>query len=309
VPAPNVSIIIPTHSRPHLLPRAVESARGAGRGVEVVVVDDASGDETAEVCRSLEGVRYVRLDCNQGVAGARNVGILSSTGEYISFLDDDDVRLPGSLDLQVAALDAAPEAGLVYGRALISGREGEGALRAYPERCPRGEVFWELLGRNFIPCGSAVFRRACLLRAGMLDASVPGVDDWDLWVRIAALYPVAALERPVMIWRRSAPGSGQGTSRADEIVTMATRQFRCKWLKLRRASAAPAEARRAAARRFSESMGGHLAFETLRALAGGHLGSARRNAATALGLHPLGAARAAGTSATSFCRRSFRWRR
>ena len=92
-----VTVIIPTHNRPHLLPRAVESARAAGSDVEIIVVDDASTDQTATVCRNLEGIRHIRLERNQGVAGARNVGIFESSGKYVAFLDDDDLRLPGSL--------------------------------------------------------------------------------------------------------------------------------------------------------------------------------------------------------------------
>src|SRR5215510_11955204 len=94
------SIIIPTHNRSQQLTRAVESARMSGSDVEVIVVDDASQDETASVCRGLEGIKYVRLDRNQGVAGARNVGILLSSADFIAFLDDDDLRLSGSLDTQ-----------------------------------------------------------------------------------------------------------------------------------------------------------------------------------------------------------------
>ena len=86
---PTASIIIPTYNRPQLLPRAVESARAAGTDVEIIVVDDASKDETASVCRELSGIRYIRLEHNQGVAGARNVGILASSSGYIAFLDDD----------------------------------------------------------------------------------------------------------------------------------------------------------------------------------------------------------------------------
>ena len=112
---PNVSVIIPTHNRPHLLARAVESARLAGSDVEVIVVDDASTDETAAVCQGLEGIKYIRLDRNQGVAGARNVGILASTAKYIAFLDDDDLRLPSTLDLQLEALEKNPAAGFVCG--------------------------------------------------------------------------------------------------------------------------------------------------------------------------------------------------
>ncbi|MBC7931382.1 MAG: glycosyltransferase family 2 protein, partial [Rubrivivax sp.] len=116
---PNVSVIIATYNRPHLLPRAVESARKAGKDVEIVVVDDASTKETSEACRTLPGIRYVRVERNQKLGGARNLGILASTGEFITFLDDDDVRLPDSLDVQAEALAAAPEAGLVYGQTIL----------------------------------------------------------------------------------------------------------------------------------------------------------------------------------------------
>ena len=283
-----VSINIPTHSRPRLLPRAVESARAAGEDVEVVVVDDASTDGTAEVCRNLEGVRYVRLERNQGVAGARNVGLLASRGEYVSFLDDDDVRLPGSLDLQLAALRAAPEAGLVYGQALYAGGADYRGRDRYPAPCPRGDVFWELLARNFIPCGAALFRRSCLSAAGILDTSVAGIDDWDLWVRLAALYPVAAVERPIMVWRRPTPDSDQGSVRAVEMVALSTRQLRQCWLKLPRAARAPARLRREASWRFSKTMGGHLAIETIRSLAYGRVWRAQRCAFAALRLHPRG---------------------
>src|SRR5262245_35276375 len=101
---PKVSIIITTHNRPAILPRAIESARAAGRNVEIVVVDDASCDETATVCQSINGIKYVRIDRNQGVAGARNVGLVASSGEYLNFLDDDDLRLPGSIDQQLRLL-------------------------------------------------------------------------------------------------------------------------------------------------------------------------------------------------------------
>jgi glycosyltransferase involved in cell wall biosynthesis len=294
---PTVSVIITTHNRPHMLPRAVASAFGAGADLEVVVVDDASTDETARVCRGLAGIRYVRLEENQGVAGARNVGILNSGGEYLCFLDDDDVRLEHSLDLQLAALASAPDAGLIYAQALIDDGGGERERDFYPRSCPEGDIFWELLGQNFIPCGTVVFRRSCLSRVGLLDHSAPGIDDWDLWLRIASRYPVTALERPVMVWRRSTPTSGQGTSRASELIALSTRQFRRKWLGLSRAACAPASARRGAWRLFSKNAAGQLVYEAVRALGSRQFRQAQACVRAAVCTHPWGLLRWAAGSA------------
>ena len=295
---PTVSVIITTHNRPHLLPTAIKSARAAGKDVEVVVVDDASTDETANVCRSISNIRYVRVERNQKVAAARNIGVLVSRGEYITFLDDDDARLAGSLDLQLEALASVPEAGLIYGQALVSNQSNMATGDYNPKRCPQGDVFWELLSRNFIPCGTALFRRSCLFRAGLLDQSVPGIDDWDLWVRISALYDVIALKQPVILWRRSTPVSGQGTSRANELVAMSTRQFRKKWLKLARVADAPAKKRREVWQDFSRNMAAHLALETARAFKYGNFLIAPENLMTALSLHPWGTMRLAASPST-----------
>ncbi len=290
---PDVSIIIPTHNRPHLLPRAVESAQRAGRDVEVILVDDASTDATAKVARSLHGIRYIRLEHNEGVAGARNLGILASRADYIAFLDDDDVRLPGSLELQVAALESAPDAGLVYGQAIAMDQSGNPTEDVYPKRLPQGDVFRQLLEQNFIPCSTVMFRRDCLFRAGLLDASVPGVEDWDLWVRISALYPVVALAEPLVLWRKYTPASAQYSAHADRMVRMSTFCFRRKWSKLNRLCDASVRVRREAEAAFSLNMAKHLVYETGRALASRRVTQARKNATLALRLHPRGVARAA----------------
>lgn len=285
---PLTSIIIATHDRPHLLPRAVESARGAGKNVEIVVVDDASTDETAAVCGTLAGVKYVRVEQNLRVAGARNIGLLASSGQYVSFLDDDDLRLPGSLDTQAEVLRANPEVGFVYGQAWLADQNGEQTGEFYPNPCPRGDIFWDLLERNFIGCPSAVFRRSCLYRVGLPAADLPGIEDWDLWLRIAELYPVAAVERPVAIYRKGAPGSGQFTSDAAAMVRRITRAHRERWMTLPRAAAATAAERRDARRRFSRNMATHLIWETGRAVRHAELLSAGRNALAAVRLHPAG---------------------
>jgi glycosyltransferase involved in cell wall biosynthesis len=292
--SPKASIIIATRSRPRLLPRAVKSAQAAGSNVEVVVVDDASTDETAEVCRGLSGITYVRAEHNQRVAGARNLGLVASRGEYLSFLDDDDTRLEGSLDAQIEALEQSPAAGLVYCQAIYGDQDGKPTSQSYPAACPQGDLFWSLLSQNFIPCGSAVFRRSCLARVGLLKESIAGVDDWDLWVRIAETYSIIATEMPAIIWRRSTPASGQGTSEAALIVSKAVRQFRDAWMSLPRASRATRATRRVVWREFSENMAEHLIWESARALRFGEVRRPLRSLLIIPRLHPLTLMRIAG---------------
>lgn len=280
------SIIITTYNRPKLLRRAVGSAFAAGTNLEVIVVDDASTDETATVCRDLSGIKYVRVERNQRVAGARNLGLLASRGDYITFLDDDDVRLPGSLDRQIKLLETNSEAGLIYGRAILVDQSGEPTSQSYPRICSQGDVLWELLAQNFIPCGTAVFRRSCIDRVGLLDQSLAGIDDWDLWVRIAELYSIMALAEPVIYWRRSTPASRQGTSAAHRIVLQSVQQFQASWKHLPRVLNASHEMKRRAWRRFSANMSAHLSYEVLRALRHRQLVQATKNLFALLRLSP-----------------------
>jgi glycosyltransferase involved in cell wall biosynthesis len=282
---PKASIVITTHNRPQLLPRAINSARSSGGEVEVVVVDDASSDETAGICRSLSGINYVRVDRNRGVAGARNLGLLASRGEYISFLDDDDVRLVNSLDQQVAVLEKDSHAALIYGQAIPEAPNGA-QHQAYPADCPQGDLFWELLTRNFIPCGSAVFRRAVLSQVGLLDESIPGIDDWDLWIRIAETHPIIAIKTPVMIWRQSTPTSGQGSSHTVNLIELSRNRFRQYWLRLSRVANASQQKRREAWRGFSNNVSAHLVWEAFSAAGKFELRHAAKSALTVLRLHP-----------------------
>jgi glycosyltransferase involved in cell wall biosynthesis len=286
------SIIITTHNRPHFLPRAIHSAFAAGTDIEVVVVDDASSDNTADVCKSFFEARYVRMDHNQGVACARNVGLLESRGEYITFLDDDDTRLENSLDQQVEVLERDPSVGLIYAQALIEDDSHQLPRRFYPSECLTGDIFWPLLRRNFIPCGSVVFRRS-ILRGDMLDKDIPGIDDWDLWLRVAANSPVAAMNTPVVKWRRSTPVSEQGSSAAADIVRLAVERFWSSWMNLPRAIQASSEERRTAWRGFSETMTEHLLCEAARAIRHGKPHQALENLLTTRRVDPLALVRIA----------------
>lgn len=286
-----VSLIIPTFNRPHLLPRAVDSALAAGSDVEVIVVDDASSDSTASVCAALRGIKYVRLDRNQGVAGARNLGLLESTGDFVAFLDDDDLRLPGSLDHQLSLLEANPEAGFVAGGVLLGDQDCVPTGEVAVPRAESGDLFWQVLELNLhlIPA-AVVVRKACFCEVGIFNRHLAGIDDWDMWTRIAEVRPVLVDHRAVCIYRSATPSSGQGSSAlARHLHAAAKHQTRL--LSLPRAQSAPAWQRRAVRQSTRRRVADTLSWRAAEELPRGAFRFALSNFFVALQLSPLWAAR------------------
>lgn len=288
---PTASIIIPTHTRPQLLSRVVESARHSGTNVEIIIVDDASTDETATVCNELTGIKYIRLERNQGVAGARNVGILASTGKYVAFLDDDDLRLPGSIDVQVKALDSQPAAGFVCGAMLMADQDYTATGEVFLPSHTSGDVFWELMELDFpvMPL-STLIRKECLLRVGLLNPRLGGIDDWDIFVRIAELFPVLVIDEPIGLYRQPTPSSGQGSSAQNAQLLRAARH-QLQLMKLPRAQAATASHRGSIRRRTLNRIADTLLWNAAKRLPEKEFGFVCRNTLTALRLNPLRALR------------------
>ncbi len=246
---PKVSVIIPTHNRSHLLPSAVKSAFNAGADVEVIVVDDASTDETAEVCKSLEGIRYLRLERNVGQAVARNIGIQVSEADYIAFLDDDDLRLPNSFNLQIQRLEENHDAAFSYAPVyLMNAETKEITKESYPSQLVTGDIFEKLMVGNFIYVPSVVVRRSKLLEVGEFDSRFLTVEDWDLWIRLAEKHSVVAVEKAVAIYRQASPFSGQATSKAEEMSWIASK-VQDRAFTLSRIADAPSEYQRCLRRR------------------------------------------------------------
>ena len=282
---PRASIIITTHNRPERLRRAIASAFAAAKDAEVIVVDDASTDETAQVCAAIPRIKYVRVERNQGVAGARNIGLISSRGEFISFLDDDDLRLPKSLDDQIELLAKSPAAMFCYAQAIPQDDAGN-RQQTFPSACPQGDIFPELLTHNFIPCGTVVFRRKCIARVGLLDKSIPRIDDWDLWLRITELFPVVSWPAPAIIWRQPQTGSQQGSSDTVKVINQTIEHFRRRCLRLERVAKMSRRERQQAWRNFSVNIAEHLAWETFRSLRAGQLRRTFASSRALLHLHP-----------------------
>lgn len=286
-----VSVIIPTFNRPHLLPRAVESVHRAGRDIEVIVVDDASADSTAKVCATLRDIKYIRLERNQGVAGARNVGLLESTGEFIAFLDDDDLRLPDSLDHQVSLLEANHEAGFVGSGVLLAAHDGVDTGKVAIPRGESGDIFWRVLGLDvhLIP-GSVLLRKQCFLEIGLFNRKLAGIDDWDLWTRIAEVRPVLLDAVPVCIYRVASPSSGQGSSALGKHLHAAIKH-QPNLFSLPRAQEVAGDQRRGIRRLTKRRVADTLTWRAAEELPRGAFRFAFINFVTALRLSPFWAAR------------------
>ena len=284
---PRVSIIIPTFDRPQMLSRAIDSARSAGTDVEIIVVDDASSDTTAEVCRGLAGIKHVRVERNQGVAAARNIGIFESTSPYVAFLDDDDLRVPGSLDLQADALDKHQDAGFVCG-AMVMADQNYQATGEVIRASRSGDVFWDLLELGFpvMPL-CTLMRKECFLSVGLLNPQVNSIDDWDIFTRIAEIYPVIVMEDVVGIYRQPTAFSGQGSSARAVQLRLALRH-QLELLRLPRAAATATSQRRASRRRTIRRVSENLVWTAAaKHLPQGHWRPALVNLMVAFELDPL----------------------
>ncbi|HEX6678537.1 MAG TPA: glycosyltransferase [Actinomycetes bacterium] len=201
---PSVSVVVPTHNRRHLLPRTLSSVLGqVGVDLEVIVVDEASRDGTAAYLRELDDdrVRVVRHERPKGTARARNAGIDLAAGSYVAFCDDDDLWAPDKLAVQLDALRRQPEARWsAVGIVVI-----DEYLRVIGHRlAPAGpEVARTLLAGNVISCPSGVVAATDLLReVGGFDPALPIMPDWDLWIRLALVSPLASCDRPLLAYLR-----------------------------------------------------------------------------------------------------------
>ena len=284
---PGVSVVITTYNRSRLLPRAIESARNAGSDLEVVVVDDCSSDDTAEVCAQIPNIRYVRLTANRGLANARNVGIAESSSEFIAFLDDDDLRLPGSLDKQLRAIGGDQRIAMCYGQALIGdARRQLPTGEIYPLSCPHGDIFWDLLENNFIPVPAVLARKSSLVDAGCFNTDLDLIEDWDMWLRLSERYLVAAVIEPVAIYRKAVAESGQMCSNSAALCKQALRVQQMA-LDRPRARESSGTMRRHVRRKFRDRAYEILMTEATNSIHEGNAKSARANILDAFRFRPF----------------------
>ena len=189
-----VSIILPTYNSENRIQRVIDDLSSQTyTHYEIIIVDDASSDGTwsviEKILKSKNNIRAVRLPVNRGPAGARNSGIEVASGEFIAFMDDDDIWFPEKLNIQVRAAYMDPAIGLVgCGMHQVFSRE-KLEYSSVPNR--RSLNFKDLLCENFLGGTISVMARTDAIReVGGFDTQFPAREEYDLWIRVSRKWKV-----------------------------------------------------------------------------------------------------------------------
>ena len=193
-----ISVIIPTYNRVDLIERAIYSVLNQTyKDIEVIIVDDASTDNTQNVIESLEDqrIRYIRLDNNGGACHARNIGIINASGYYISFLDSDDQWASTKLEEQYQFMKEI----IAEVVACNYWYEKNGMKRlAVPESHMNHFSYNELLYENSVTTGAILISKRALEEVGYFDENMPRYQDWDIVLRLAKIYTIYFVNKPLM---------------------------------------------------------------------------------------------------------------
>ena len=202
---PRVSAIITTYNRRAFVQEAVDSVLAQSyKDWELIVVDDGSTDGTDEALHGYaERLRYCFQE-NKGASSARNRGLELAGGEFVAFLDSDDLWLPRKLREQVACMDEHAGARICYTDEIWIRR----GRRVNPKKRHAkysGEIYPHCLPLCIISPSSALMRRTLFEEVGTFDTQLPVCEDYDLWLRVAARFPVFFVPQGLIVKRGGHP--------------------------------------------------------------------------------------------------------
>ncbi len=199
---PEVSVIIPTYNRAHLIKRAIQSVLNKTyQNFEIIVVDDGSVDNTEEVVKNFNNqkIRYIRYNENKGVAAARNTGIKATRGDYIAFQDSDDEWFPNKLERQMEVFkNVSPDVGVVYTGTWRIRNNERIYLPLFTGKQREGNICKELKENFVMPAPAAIVKKECFNRVGMFEERLPRLVDWELWLRISKYYEFKYISEPLV---------------------------------------------------------------------------------------------------------------
>lgn len=216
-----VSVVLPTHNRVNTLREAIHSVIDQTyRNLELIVVDDASTDATAQIAEGIADprIRLLRHDTNRGAPAARNTGIAAARGEFIAFQDSDDAWLPEKLARQMAVFAQSPaNVGAVYCAMLRFGGAESTAIPGPQVTTRHGDFSRQLLFDNFVGTPTLVVKRPVLEQAGPFWEALPRFQDWELALRLSHHCRFGFVD-DVLVHFRDTPGNISSDDRARTVA-------------------------------------------------------------------------------------------
>lgn len=196
-----ISVIIPTYNREWIIKESIDSVFSQTfDAYELIVVDDGSDDNTAEILDSYGNKLRIIRQANQGVSAARNRGIIASSGEFIALLDSDDLWLPEKLDRQMSFFRNNPDAVICQTQEIWI-RNGKRVNPCKHHKKLSGMIFEPSLNLCLVSPSAVMFKRELMDMVGFFDESFPACEDYDLWLRVGLAYPVYLIDEPLIIKR------------------------------------------------------------------------------------------------------------
>lgn len=220
---PLVSVVIPSYNRAHSISETLESVFSQTYpNVEILVVDDGSTDNTRAVIESIDNpaLKYIYQE-NKGASGARNTGIDNSSGEYIAFLDSDDLWLPSKLEEQVAFMEKNNECALVLCECDIHDNGKFIENSSFAKRYPNNKDFFEsFLKHMVITCSIMFFRKDMLNRIGYFDEDLKTAEDKDLVLRTASQFEVKVLPSTLVKYQKGPDSLSQIVASGNTVKVL-----------------------------------------------------------------------------------------
>jgi glycosyltransferase involved in cell wall biosynthesis len=224
---PLISVIVPAYNSANTLLETLRSVLNQTfTNFELIVINDGSTDNTLNLLKSVKDPRLKVFSFkNGGLPTARNRGIERARGQFLSFIDADDLWVTDKLEKQLAQLRRHPEAGVVYSWTLIMDAAGE---KFYPGNCEsyQGDIHAQLLLSNFIASGSNIMlRREAAASIDGFDPALRAQEDWDYYLRLAQKWPFVVVSEPQILYRKSATSICSNFERMEKYIFIVHRKM------------------------------------------------------------------------------------
>ena len=210
-----VSIVVPTRDRPKLLEEALQSIRLLERdGVffEIIVADNGSATETRQIAAAFDAVYLYTKKAGSGAA--RNVAMCAATGDYIAFLDDDDLWTSNHIHEHLKLFANHPEIDMVVAQIINTDTERRATFGPWPAQLPEGRQLIRLMLSGYFPqIGATVVRAGVRETIGLFNEDLIGGQDWDWQLRVARRHGVGFVEQPCVPVSPASGGAHMTNSR------------------------------------------------------------------------------------------------